>query len=135
MKRRRITYDLKKLSAVLIIVGVVLFMYILGMPCPILFTTGISCPGCGMTRAFISLIQLDFCGAFHYHPLIFIIPVFALVLILKSKLPSKVYHGCLIAIICIFLVTYFIRLLDPTDCIVKIDFENGLLYKLFHAFC
>jgi hypothetical protein len=29
----------------------------------------IPCPGCGLTRSFACLLDLDFRGAFYYHPL------------------------------------------------------------------
>ncbi|WP_373689128.1 DUF2752 domain-containing protein [Clostridium sp. YIM B02551] len=44
---------------------------VVGIGCPIKFLTGISCAGCGMTRAWIRVIHLDFKGAFYYHPLFF----------------------------------------------------------------
>jgi hypothetical protein len=37
--------------------------------CPLLNITGIPCPGCGMTRAFLAFFRLDLKGAFHYHPM------------------------------------------------------------------
>jgi len=33
----------------------------------------ISCPGCGLTHAVLSLIQLDFVGAWEANPLVFIV--------------------------------------------------------------
>lgn len=41
----------------------------LGITCPIKFFTGISCAGCGMSRAWLSVLRLDMAGAFRYHPL------------------------------------------------------------------
>ena len=38
--------------------------------CPVKFVTGISCPGCGMTRAAIALVQLDFAASWHWHPML-----------------------------------------------------------------
>ncbi|MCR5352830.1 MAG: DUF2752 domain-containing protein [Clostridiales bacterium] len=35
------------------------------------YITGVSCPSCGMTRAYHCLFRFDFAGAFHYHPLFF----------------------------------------------------------------
>lgn len=37
--------------------------------CPFKSLFGIDCPGCGMTRALIAALKLDFKTAFHYHPL------------------------------------------------------------------
>lgn len=41
--------------------------------CLIHHFTGIHCPGCGITRALLSVIHLDFYQAFRYHNLFFII--------------------------------------------------------------
>jgi hypothetical protein len=43
------------------------------IPCLFKTYTGLSCLGCGMTRAFQSLIQFDFHAAVAYNPLIIII--------------------------------------------------------------
>lgn len=43
--------------------------------CPIRHLTGILCPGCGMTRAFLALAELDIPRAFALNP--FSIPLFA----------------------------------------------------------
>ncbi len=42
--------------------------------------TGLLCPGCGLTRMCISIIELDFYSAFGYNKLIFVtLPVLALI--------------------------------------------------------
>ena len=46
--------------------------------CPFRFFFGISCPGCGMTRALLAALRLDFAAAFSYHPLFFLLPFFLL---------------------------------------------------------
>ena len=43
------------------------------MPCPILLITKKYCPGCGITRMFLSLLKLDLYQAFRYNPLMFIL--------------------------------------------------------------
>jgi len=43
--------------------------------CPFKALTGIPCPGCGMTRAFLALAEFDFVGASHLNP--FSLPLFA----------------------------------------------------------
>ena len=44
-----------------------------GLPCPVRLLTGFYCPGCGVSRMVLSLIKLDFYGAFRYNPLVFIL--------------------------------------------------------------
>jgi hypothetical protein len=43
------------------------------IPCIFKTVFNIECPGCGLTRAFISLLELDFVGAYHSNALIFIV--------------------------------------------------------------
>lgn len=51
------------------------------IPCPIRTTTGLLCPGCGVTRMCLALLQLDFIGAWDANPgLVLLLPVLALFL-------------------------------------------------------
>ena len=72
------TKDIQALAAVALFYIVI---ESLGVTCPILFLTGISCAGCGMSRAWLSLLRLDLAGAFAFHPL-FWLPVPAAALLL-----------------------------------------------------
>jgi len=58
--------------------GVILILGRLGMQC--LFQTffHIPCPGCGMSRACMALLQLKFREAFAYYPCIIFMPLFYL---------------------------------------------------------
>jgi len=45
--------------------------------CPIAGSLGIPCPGCGLTRATLALLQGDWHGALHFHPLVWLLlPLF-----------------------------------------------------------
>ena len=52
------------------------------MGCPIYELTGITCPLCGTTRAWLSFLGGDFMGALRFHPLFLLIPVWFLGVIL-----------------------------------------------------
>jgi hypothetical protein len=43
----------------------------IGVPCVFHEWTGLYCPGCGITRAALSLLALDVYQAFRYNPLVF----------------------------------------------------------------
>ncbi len=63
------------ITAAALVGYVVLFEHTgLGMPCVLHELTGLQCGGCGLTRAAVSLLRLDFAAAFSYHALW---PVFA----------------------------------------------------------
>lgn len=54
----------------------------LGIPCPLHKLTGLLCPGCGISRMCIAIIQFDLEGAFYYNAAIFsLIPIFAVLII------------------------------------------------------
>ena len=75
-------------KAICTIAGFYLFLeLVLGVTCPILYFTGISCAGCGMSRAWMCLLHLDFAGAFYYHPLFWIPGVGAACLLYTSPSP------------------------------------------------
>ena len=56
-----------RIKNVLILLILILFLlFVLNIPVTCIFksVTGISCPACGMTRAFISILHLNFLNAF-----------------------------------------------------------------------
>jgi Protein of unknown function (DUF2752) len=53
--------------------------------CPFKALTGIPCPGCGMTRAILSITKGDFQGAIGYNPFSF----FLLFMVVISIVPGK----------------------------------------------
>jgi len=56
------------------------------IPCFFHEFTGFFCPGCGITRLFVSLIHLDFYNAFRYNPLVFVLMIlYGLYIIVKLK--------------------------------------------------
>ena len=61
MKNKRYIYAF-------IIAAIFLVLFLTGIyECPISYIFGLSCPFCGVTRAFECLLKLDIAGAFHCH--------------------------------------------------------------------
>lgn len=56
-----------------------------GLPCLIKLVTGKYCPGCGISRMLLSMLQLDFETAFHANRLLFfLLPVILIYGLLKG---------------------------------------------------
>ena len=67
---------LKEKLLTLALVGVSVFLlWLFQVPCFIRALTHIPCPGCGMTRAYTSLLHGDIAGAFQLHKMFWSIPL------------------------------------------------------------
>ncbi len=75
-----------KLAFLLLCGGILLAVYLLEIPCPILTHLGFPCPGCGMTRAYLSLLRLDVKGAFTSNGAFWTVPFFFLLLLKDGRL-------------------------------------------------
>lgn len=106
----------------------------LGITCPIKFITGISCAGCGMTRAWIALLHLDIKGAFYYHPLFFLPPFAVILFLLKSNINKKLYTFLIFTIICLFAIIYVFRLVQGTNDIVVFHPEDNILLRAMRLY-
>jgi hypothetical protein len=121
---------LKIVSFLLFLVCVYIYVeYILPLgyeiPCLIKYFTGYYCPGCGITRMFISIFCLDFYQAFRFNPLCFILfillIIYLIVDIFTDKLDKKIKNIILIFIAIIVIIYGIIRniplfsFLEPTQ--------------------
>lgn len=107
---------LQKHKALIITILIFIGAFILKIECPIYKLTGLYCPGCGITRMFISLFELKIYQAFRYNPLLFIYLVLLILyglyyIILKClhKNPIKISNKILYAIIVITILFGLLR--------------------------
>ena len=133
--RRAVASFLKKhkyaLCVWLGIVVIYAFFYLVGIGCPIKFITGISCAGCGMTRACISALTLDFSTAFYYHPLWILLP-FALFFLVFFKAKNKKRAFDLTLVLCVTALVgiYAYRLLFTDSDVVTFDPQSSAVWRL-----
>lgn len=122
-----------RMRLAIIIVAIYIIFNIFGAGCPIKFLTGISCPGCGMTRAILAAIRLQFNEAFYFHPLFGLVPfMFALYLFEDYLKPIHVKY-IWIVILVLFLVVYFLRLFIFKNDIVSIDIYNSSVIRFIQT--
>ena len=121
------------LSAVAVIALCYALLERMGITCPILFLSGISCAGCGMSRAWLSLLKGDLTTAASYHPLFWIPPLAVFIWFFRKSLPRRVVMLLIWACCALFFAVYAARLADPGDMVVVFHPERGLLWRLLSA--
>lgn len=118
------------ICAVTAVVVLYTAMELIGITCPIKFITGISCAGCGMSRAWMAFLQLDIAKAFEYHPLFWLVPIAVIVLLCKSKINIKIYKIIIFTIIIMFAIVYIFRLIWSSDDVVVFEPQNNILFRI-----
>lgn len=114
--------SMKKKITITILLSISLITYLLlgnyfhiYIHCPIKTITGLYCPGCGITRMLLSIIQLDFYQAFRYNPLLFItLPIFIIfflntLITKKEPLYNKISNKVWTIVIIIFIAYGILR--------------------------
>ncbi len=107
-----------KNACIILAIGIIYYLFVkithLGIPCVFNLITGLHCPGCGISRMFISLASLDFKSAFGYNAYIMVLgPIAAifvlrhyLIYILKGKQKKDTLENVLLVIAIILAITF-----------------------------
>ena len=92
---------------------VLLIFWYFKVPCLFKHFLGIECPGCGMSRAVLSVIKFDFAAAFGYHPMVWSLPILYLYFLFGGKVFNKKFldYGILIFIAIGFLINFIAKLI------------------------
>ena len=128
--------DKRRLNRIEVITSVtaVVVLYVIlesfGVTCPIKYITGISCAGCGMSRAWIALLHFNIHEAFMYHPLFFLPPVVVIFMLLKSKINIKIYKIIMFTMAGAFVIVYLYRMFIGTGDIVVFEPQNNILFRI-----
>ena len=141
---RRIFIDLwsKYKSEIGVAFGIALlylFFFAVGITCPIKFVTGISCPGCGMSRALFHAVTGKFQDAFHYHPMWITLPVVGILLpVFKLKRKNK-HFSVTLAVFCVLMIAVYVyRMFFLCQDIVVFSPAEGVLpraYRFLKRLC
>ena len=123
------TQLLSRIKVLLLIFLLYLILNLFGMGCPIKFFTGISCPGCGMTRSVWAAMRFQFQEAFYYHPLFFLVPIIFILFLFEYRFNPRFIKYAWSIILSVFILTYIIRLTLPQNVVVYIDIYEGFMLK------
>lgn len=119
--------DLRSIAAIALFYVVI---EAFGVTCPILFLTGISCAGCGMSRAWMALLRGDLAGAFAFHPLFWLTVPAAALLFFRGRVPPRAFRWGAGIVCALFLVVYLVRMLAPEDTVVVFQPWQGLIGRM-----
>ncbi len=96
-----------------LILILIIVMYIFQVPCLFNLLFKIDCPGCGITRAYISLFHWDIQQAFSYNPMFWAVPICVLIYFFDGKLFRNkwINDGFMILIFSGFFINWILRLI------------------------
>jgi hypothetical protein len=80
--------------------------------CPSKIFFGVPCPGCGLTRAGVSMARLDFAGAWKLNPMIYSLPLLSILWVLSKVVPKIciIWEMTLITMLILSMVVFLLRL-------------------------
>lgn len=99
-----------RLAILFLVCLVLLLCVVLKIPCLFRACTGVPCPSCGMSRAWLAIIQCDPLAAFSYHPMFWLIPVLAVFLLIGQRAFSKPGRFLFLGLLVAYLICYILRL-------------------------
>lgn len=108
----KIKYLREKIFIGIVIIIGVLARRLFNTYCVFLRIAGYECFGCGMTRALLSALKLDFASAFHYHRMFWSLPILGLYVLFDGNLfKNRIINiGVLIVILIGFVVNWVLNL-------------------------
>ena len=116
------------------VIAVYAVLFALGISCPLKYVTGISCPGCGMSRAMQAMLGLDFSAAAYYHPLCFAMPPVAVALIFThATRRRRAFSAILFGTAGVMIAVYLYRLIFLEQNVVVADVSEGLIARTIRA--
>ena len=118
-------------------IGLAAYVLIFRGSCVIRLLTGIPCPGCGLSRAYLALLHGHVVEAFYYHPLFFVVAPFLLYMTFYDRLSPRVSRRTE-AIVCVcltaaFILVYIARMAWGDGSVLSVDLESGVIYRILEA--
>ncbi len=127
--KKRGTGDTKRRRVIILLLVAAVYCLI---GCPFRFFFGICCPGCGMTRAILALLRLDFSNAWDAHPLVFALPFWGVAFWWQRHSQKGLLVVTITLCVCLTAVYIWRLVRGVSPEIVFIRLEEGFFYKLIH---
>ncbi len=124
----------KNKETILLLGGILAVYFVLSLfeipTCPMKVFLGIPCPGCGVSRALMSVLRLDFAAAFEFNPLwpaVIVTAILLAVFWIKEKTLALEITGIVFLVIAVAVYIYRVAFTDSS--VVAWNFESGLIYR------
>ena len=108
-------------------IAVVLSLFVGISPCIFYHITGLPCPACGLTRAFISLARFDLWQAFVYHPLFILVPFIPLLYL--ERISNKLRNILAYSALALLLVVWVIRMVVLFPDVEPMTYNENSLFE------
>ena len=132
------------ISAIAAVVILYIVLECFGITCPIKFITGVSCAGvesaadgelfscagCGMSRAWLACLRLDFKKAFYYHPLFIFPPCMVCVFLMRNKINAVIYKVFIGFVLLLFCAVYLYRMIVGNNDIVVFEPQHNIIFQI-----
>ena len=104
----------EKLAVIPLLFALYGVMYLLDTTCIVKSALGFPCPGCGMTRAVVSALKLEFTSAFTLHPMFWSVPILGLYFLYDGRLfeNKHINRAVLISLGAGFVFVWIMRLIN-----------------------
>ena len=100
--------------------------------CPIKYITGISCAGCGMTRALWAAGRMHFVEAYHYHPLWPLVIIWIPIWFFRKKINKTLFKILVGITVLAFILVYLYRMFYVHDNIVVFETSKSIFTRFIH---
>ena len=135
-KKQRLIWFVKRCLLALTVAALCYLMFgVIGGWCLFRRITGLPCLTCGMGRAWLCALRLDFVRAFFWHPLFWTLPLLVLLFLFCNRLPKKAVVAAAAILAVLFAGTYIVRMvwLFPRTPPMTVN-ENAPLNRLLRLF-
>lgn len=137
----RIIDDLRKCGIAIIVIILYLFIcsVIFGTVCPMVILTGFPCPGCGLTRAVVSILYGDFAAGFNYNPAAFFWIIYIVSFLcnryikgMKDTKKWMIYLGVISAITILIYLYRMIKIFPDSPPLIY--YKNNVLLNILKKY-
>lgn len=119
---------MKRVKSFFTIFSISIFILLFNTKCIFKSIIGVPCPGCGLTRAWISFIKGTISEAFYWHPLFLMIPALAILILLYFKGSFIKYRRyiliAIVTIVGLYIIVYIVRMVILFPSVEPLDYNR-----------